>query len=649
MADPKIKLKRSSVLDGGVAKAPDATQLDFGELALNYNVDDPSVFVKDSDGNIVKIAGGDDIGHPGYPDLPAGETLDDRYVRTDGGTTIQGITGTGGFYVQDSIGVGTSTPQQRLEVKGTNARVRITDSDTTAATSTSYLEFQGSDARSAVIYTSSGGLNLQADSAGGNNIRFLTSGSANEWMRLDSIGNLGVGTTDPKQKFVVSDSDKKGFEVIPDLSGDVTLTAYDRTAGTWSPFNFRASEFTFSPGGTAGIYITNDARLGVGVAGPSEKLEVLGAVKATDAVLTNVKSAAFVGTDANGKVVAKAASAAPGDGALTIKTAGEAASASGTFTANQSSGSTLTLPTIRYTDLSGKPTIGNGSITIVQPGTTNQTFSVNQTGNTTITLKNDNTVPTVNNGALTLKLYNQSGDSQTGSFTANGGNSTITLPQIDYTQLKSKPTIPAAAGNGTITIVQPGTTNQTFTVNQTGNKTITLKNDNTTSVNLGYTANGNNAGVVTNDKGNDATIPVATTTVSGLLTGTDKTKLNAAVTLTGAQTVEDKTLLLPTIQGTIIEDIYSATWSGSPAINPNNGSFHVITLSGSITPSQSNWSNGQSVTLQVTAGSRSINWGTLGVKWSGGSAPTLASSGPTAIQLWKLNNTIYGATVGDLS
>ncbi len=145
---------------------------------------------------------------------------------------------------------------------------------------------------------------------------------------------------------------------------------------------------------------------------------------------------------------------APGNGALTIKTAGQGANATGTFTANQGGASTLTLPAIRYTDLSGTPAApGNGTITVVQPGTSDQTFSVNQTGNTQITLKNDNTQNT--------------------------------------------------PGNGTITIVQPGTTNQTFTVNQGGNKTITLKNDNTQvtpgngAINVnagnGLTASGSNA------------------------------------------------------------------------------------------------------------------------------------------------------------
>ena len=45
------------------------------------------------------------------------------------------------------------------------------------------------------------------------------------------------------------------------------------------------------------------------------------------------------------------------------------------------------------------------------------------------------------------------------------------------------------------------------------------------SVDLGYTASGNNAGKVTNTAGDDATIPVATDSVAGLFTGTEKQKL----------------------------------------------------------------------------------------------------------------------------
>ena len=45
-----------------------------------------------------------------------------------------------------------------------------------------------------------------------------------------------------------------------------------------------------------------------------------------------------------------------------------------------------------------------------------------------------------------------------------------------------------------------------------------------------------------------------------------------------------------------------------------------------------------------------ITWSTLGVVWVGasatGSAPTLATSGYSIIELWKVSTTIYGAFVG---
>ncbi len=53
----KIQLKRSNVLDGGVAKQPTSEQMAFGELAVNYSSADPAIFLKDSAGDIVQIAG----------------------------------------------------------------------------------------------------------------------------------------------------------------------------------------------------------------------------------------------------------------------------------------------------------------------------------------------------------------------------------------------------------------------------------------------------------------------------------------------------------------------------------------------------------------------------------------------------------------
>ena len=51
----KIQLKRSNVLANGVAKAPTAPQMEFGELAVNYNTADPVIFIKDSAGAIIRL------------------------------------------------------------------------------------------------------------------------------------------------------------------------------------------------------------------------------------------------------------------------------------------------------------------------------------------------------------------------------------------------------------------------------------------------------------------------------------------------------------------------------------------------------------------------------------------------------------------
>lgn len=80
----KLQLKRSNVLEGGFAKAPTTAQMEYGELAVNYNLDDPCIFLKDSNNNIIRISG---KGMPAMGDtnLQSG-TLDDRYPLKSGDT-----------------------------------------------------------------------------------------------------------------------------------------------------------------------------------------------------------------------------------------------------------------------------------------------------------------------------------------------------------------------------------------------------------------------------------------------------------------------------------------------------------------------------------------------------------------------------------
>ncbi len=70
----KIQLKRSNVLENNAAKEPTAPQMEYGELAVNYNTDDPAIFIKDSNNNIIRIAGVNNISDDGQVEIPSNIT-----------------------------------------------------------------------------------------------------------------------------------------------------------------------------------------------------------------------------------------------------------------------------------------------------------------------------------------------------------------------------------------------------------------------------------------------------------------------------------------------------------------------------------------------------------------------------------------------
>ena len=124
---------------------------------------------------------------------------------------------------------------------------------------------------------------------------------------------------------------------------------------------------------------------------------------------------------------------------------------------------------------------------------------------------------------------------------------------------------------------------------------------------------------------------------------------------TDTQTLTNKTLTDPAIVGTIIEDVFTITDGAAFEVDPGNGSIQLITLGASRTPKSTNFVAGESVTLMVNDGSAftltwtDATWGAGGVKWTGGTAPTLAATGFTVLQFWKVSTQVYGAYVGDVA
>ena len=130
----------------------------------------------------------------------------------------------------------------------------------------------------------------------------------------------------------------------------------------------------------------------------------------------------------------------------------------------------------------------------------------------------------------------------------------------------------------------------------------------------------------------------------------DTAKLDVVQTFTAVQTLTD-----PAIIGTILEDVFTITDGAAFEVNPGDGSVQLITLGASRTPKATNFAAGESITLMVDDGTAytltwtDATWGGSGVVWTGGTAPTLATSGYSVIQFWKVSTQVYGAYVGDVA
>jgi len=92
----KIQLKRSNVLESGLAKQPTAGQMEYGEIAVNYNNNDPVLFIKNSADEIIRIAGAGSLGSfsGDYNDLTNQPTIGDGTltVKDADGATVATFT-----------------------------------------------------------------------------------------------------------------------------------------------------------------------------------------------------------------------------------------------------------------------------------------------------------------------------------------------------------------------------------------------------------------------------------------------------------------------------------------------------------------------------------------------------------------------------
>ena len=253
-----------------------------------------------------------------------------------------------------------------------------------------------------------------------------------------------------------------------------------------------------------------------------------------------------------------------------------------------------------------------------------------------------------------------------GQVLTSSGNAGITTWSTITTDLDQDST-PQLGGNLDVQSneINTSTTDGNIVLNPNGAGVVEIKGDGTTTGTVGtikLNCSNNNHGVQIASPPHSAgasytlTLPNNVGTNGQLL----QTDGNGVLSFTTPSTTDSTKMPLAggTFTGEVIfqkeitETVYQLTTTASGDttrdLDPSNGTIQTLTLGINSTVSANNFDTGQSLLLIVTASGSSytITWPTM--TWVGGSPPTLGGATPTAIELFKVGSTLYGATVGDL-
>jgi hypothetical protein len=182
-----------------------------------------------------------------------------------------------------NVGIGTTNPASKLEVSrlgsvwtgvapdGSSAAFLHNGNNSTS--SSAGLQISGGSAASSVIYF---GDEFDADAGqilyghGSDSMAFRV--NADERMRIDSAGNVGIGTSNPGQKLEVYNAGFVAAQIAGDGTSETQLRFDGNTAARIS--NEASTDLLFTIGGSEAMRITSAGDVGIGTSSPGSQLEL---------------------------------------------------------------------------------------------------------------------------------------------------------------------------------------------------------------------------------------------------------------------------------------------------------------------------------------------------------------------------------------
>jgi hypothetical protein len=315
-SDQWEKIDNSSVLDGigtGNNISKWAGSGTSNTLTNSLLTDTGTLGYITSNGELFQLQG---TTASGYAEIDIGNDLNDKLVIGSIGSTFSSADWAGSTYLynsgtgkkmyiksQDNMQFftgGTALAQIRMTIlSGGNVGIGTTSP-------TGKLQIEGADDTSLLHLSLSGGYSkgsLEIDdpyfvvkstsnTTGGIKFRTITGGTTYDRMTILNSGNVGIGTTNPAQNFVVAEgTNQHGIELVP---GTLSyIQAYDRATSDYGNLKIDAEYIAFGTGnGSERMRIFADGDVSIGMTANYAMLNVNGNIRAENANILVTRGAA---------------------------------------------------------------------------------------------------------------------------------------------------------------------------------------------------------------------------------------------------------------------------------------------------------------------------------------------------------------------